>query len=110
MTTSLSQHHVTGFEIDARLNAVRITVNVFNPHHAGAKTTWIPGQLEIDLYPQSSHDPLAPSKLELLKQLSEAATAAYAAEADRLASRASENLVEGEYIADLDPVNREARS
>ena len=88
MTTSLSQHHVTGFEIDAYLNTIRITVNVLNPHHGGTKTTWTPGQIEIDLYPQNSRDPLAPNTLELLKQLSEAATAAYAAEADRLHAEA----------------------
>ena len=88
MSASLSQHHVTGVEIESKLNAIRITVNVLNPHYAGAQTTWIPGQLEIDLYPNNNHDRLAPSNLELLNQLSEAVAVAYAAEADRLHSEA----------------------
>ena len=80
MSASVTHHHVTGFEVEAKVSAICITVSVMHPDHAGAETTWLPGELEIDLFPHDRTDPLSPNRLELLKQLSEAATAAYEAE------------------------------
>ncbi len=62
------------------MSAICITVSVMHPDHAGAETTWFPGELEIDLFPHDRTDPLAPNRLDLLKQLSEAAADAYRAE------------------------------
>ena len=82
MSTSFSQHHVTGITVDASVHAIRITAIVGTTNFETMEL--VPSILEIDLYAQHLHDAGAPARLELLKQLSEAATAAYEAERNRL--------------------------
>ena len=73
MSTSITQHHVIGIEVETKAHAIRIKVSVLYPEHTGAFTNWTPGKLDVDLYANDN-------RLELLKQLSEAATYAYQTE------------------------------
>lgn len=78
MSAKLTHHHVTGFDVTTLVHAIRITASVLHPDHSSGRS--IHGKFEVDLYPHGTSDPLAPNRLELLKQLSESANAAYRAE------------------------------